>query len=170
MKRRYSGWRFRFRGFQSEAMRRLGKSPEDGKLEFGDIVICCSIIGLLNLDILPESVPYREPIMIIATSLIVLLGMVLKFRRLSPRSCWKRALSATGALALFWSIIPWILYRAGDVDIDLQLATEISISSLFMWLVFGGCALRYRYIRRRSRQEIALMRMRQKRQRRELYL
>ena len=72
MKRRYSGWRFRFRGFQSEAMRRLGKSPEDGKLEFGDIVICCSIIGLLNLDILPESVPYREPIMIIATSLIVL--------------------------------------------------------------------------------------------------
>ena len=57
MKRRYSVWRLRLGGYRSEAMRRLGKTPDEGKLQLGDIVICCSLLGLLNIDILPESVP-----------------------------------------------------------------------------------------------------------------
>ena len=109
MKRRYSVWRLRFGGYRSEAMRRLGKSPDEGKLQFGDIVICCSLLGLLNIDILPESVPYGESIMLVATSLVVLLGIFINLRRMAPRPCWGKAMWATGMIALFWSVLPWVL-------------------------------------------------------------
>ena len=170
MKKRYSIWRLRFGGAQSKAMRRLGKSPDDGKLELADVVMCCALIVPLCGESLFDSMAYGKSIMLIATSLVVLVGMVLKFRRLSPRSCWSRASWATILLALLWSILPWVLHFAEDSDISVELATQMSISSLFMWVVAIGCILRYRYIRRRSQQEIAMMRMREKRRRREQYL
>ena len=40
LKNRYSFWRFRWGGYRSKAMRRLGKTPDEGKLQLGDIVIC----------------------------------------------------------------------------------------------------------------------------------
>ena len=170
MKRRYSVWRLRLGGYRSEAMRRLGKTSDEGKLQLGDIVICCSLLGLLNIDILPESVPYRESIMLIVTSLVVLLGFFLNLRRMAPRPCWGKAMWATGMIALLWSVLPWVLLYGGDIeDMNSQLAVQLSLSSLFMWLVFGGCALRYRYIRRRSQQEIAFMRMRERRRKQIVY-
>ena len=73
-------------------------------------------------------------------------------------------------IALLWSVLPWVLLYGGDIeDMNSQLALQISLSSLFMWLVFGGCALRYRYIRRRSEQEIAFLRMREKRRKQIVY-
>lgn len=170
MKRRYSVWRLRLGGYRSEAMRRLGKTPDEGKLQLGDIVICCSLLGLLNIDILPESVPYGESIMLIATSLVVLLGIFINLRRMAPRPCWGKAMWATGMIALFWSVLPWVLLGGDNVkDMTPQLALQLSLSSLFMWLVFGVCALRYRYIRRRSEQEIAFMRMRERRRKQIVY-
>jgi hypothetical protein len=77
---------------------------------------------------------------------------------------------ATGMIALLWSVLPWLLLYGGDVeDMTTPLATQLSLSSLFMWLVFCGCVLRYRYIRRRSEQEIAFMRMREKRRKQIVY-
>ena len=170
MKRRYSIWRISFGGAQSKAMRRLGKSPEDGRLELADVVMCCALLVPLCGDSLFDKVVYGKSLMLIATSLVVLVGMVLKFRRLSPRTCWGRASWATILLAMLWSLLPWLLHYVGDMDISVELATQMSISSLFMWVVAIGCMLRYRYIRRRSQQEIAMMRMREKRRRREQYL
>lgn len=170
MKRRYSIWRIRFGGAQSKAMRRLGKSPEDGRLELADVVMCCALLVPLCGDSLFDKVVYGKSLMLIATSLVVLVGMVLKFRRLSPRTCWGRASWASILLALLWSILPWVLLFSEDKDISAELAMQLSLSSLFMWAVALGCILRYRYIRRRSQQEIAMMRMREKRRRREQYL
>ncbi|MBO5890940.1 MAG: hypothetical protein J6Q28_05900, partial [Alistipes sp.] len=63
-----------------------------------------------------------------------------------------------------------VLLYGGDIeDMNSQLALQLSLSSLIMWLVFGVCALRYRYIRRRSEQEIALMRMRERRRKQIVY-
>lgn len=169
MKRRYSIWRFRYGGRQSEAMRRLGKSPDDGKLEFADVVMCCALIVPLCCGSLFDALPYGKSIMLIVTSLVVLLGMVLKFRRLSPRSCWSRASWASILLALLWSILPWVLHFSEGKDISAELAMQMSLSSLFMWAVALGCILRYRYIRRRSKQEIALMRMRERRRKQIVY-
>lgn len=170
MKRRYSVWRLRLGGYRSKVMRRLGKSPDEGKLQLGDIVICCSLLGLLNIDILPESVPYGESIMLVATSLVVLLGIFINLRRMAPRPCWGKAMWATGMIALFWSVLPWVLLSGDNIEgMTPQLALQLSLSSLFMWLIFGGCALRYRYIRRRSEQEIALMRMRERRRKQIVY-
>ena len=49
--------------------------------------------------------------------------------------------------------------KAGELSVVLQ----ISIASLAMWLVCLGCVLQHRYIRRRSLEEIAMIRMRAKR-------
>jgi hypothetical protein len=108
--------------------------------------------------------------MLIVTSLVVLLGFFLNLRRMAPRPCWGKAMWATGMIALLWSVLPWVLLYGGDIeDMNPQLVLQLSLSSLFMWLVFGGCALRYRYIRRRSQQEIAFMRMRERRRKQIVY-
>ncbi|MBR4951566.1 MAG: hypothetical protein IKY56_01065 [Alistipes sp.] len=166
MKNRFSIFKHRYRLVESQAMRRLGKkSPDDGKLEFADILICFSILGLLNIDLLPESVPYREHILIFASVAIVALGAFLKFRRLAPRSCWTKASWAAFMVAVACSALPWILYAVGEDSMSMTLATHISLFSILLWLIFAGCFMRLRYIRRRSREEIAMMRLREKRRR-----
>ena len=171
MKNRFSIYKHRYRLIESQAMRRLGKkSPDDGKLEFADILICISIFGLLKLDLLPESVPYREHIMILASVAVAALGAFLKFRRLAPRPCWTKASWAAFMVALVCSALPWILYAIGEESMTLNLATQISLFSIVVWLVFVGCFMRLRYIRRRSREEIAMMHMRDKRRRKAQYL
>lgn len=171
MKNRLSVFKHRYRLVESQAMRRLGKkSPDDGKLEFADILICSSILGLLNLDLLPESVPYREQIMILASVTIVALGTFLKFRRLAPRSCWTKASWAAFFVAVACSALPWILYALGEESMVRELAIHISLFSIVVWLVFAGCFMRLRYIRRRSREEIAMMRLREKRRSKIQYL
>ena len=166
MKNRFSIFKHRYRLVESQAMRRLGKkSPDDGKLEFADILICSPILGLLNIDLLPESVPYREHILIFASVAIVALGAFLKFRRLAPRSCWTKASWAAFMVAVACSALPWILYAVGEDSMSMTLATHISLFSILLWLIFAGCFMRLRYIRRRSREEIAMMRLREKRRR-----
>ncbi len=158
MKRRYSILRYRFRGFESKAMRRLGKSPDDGKMTAGDWVIVVATLVLLNFDDIPESIPYNEEIAYIAGALLFFLGIFLKYRRLAPRPCWSRATWATMLVAAIWSGLPWILYASGDMTFEE--AGYVSLCSIVMWIASLGCWLRLRYIRRRSRETIALMRMR----------
>ena len=166
MKNRFSIFKHRYRLIESQAMRRLGKkSPNDGKVEFADILICISIFGLLKFDLLPESVPYHEHIMILASVAVAALGAFLKLRRLAPRPCWTKASWAAFMVALVCSALPWILYAIGEESMSMTLATHISLFSILLWLTFAGCFMRLRYIRRRSREEIAMMRLREKRRR-----
>ena len=164
MKRRYSMGRYRFRGFMSKSMRRLGKSPDDGKMTAGDwVVVVATIVAMFGTEDITESIPYNEEIAYIAGSLLFFLGIFLKYRRLAPRPCWSRATWATMLVAAIWSGLPWILYMSGDMTIED--ARYISLCSLVMWIACLGCWLRLRYIRRRSREAIALMRMRANRRR-----
>ena len=166
MKNRFSIFKHRYHLIESQAKRRLGqKSPDEGKLEIADILIWISIFGLLKFDLLPESVPYREHIMIFASLVVVTLGAFLKFRHLAPRTCWSRASWAAFMVSVVCSALPWILYAVGEESMTLSLATQISLFSIIVWLVFVGCFMRLRYIRRRSREEIAMMRLREKRRR-----
>lgn len=161
LKNRYSTWRFRWGGYRSKAMRRLGKDPNERKLTKADIIIALGVILLTNFDIIPSSVPYYKELEIILGAVIVLVGAAINLRRRPPRRCWTNATIGTAMLAGFWSLAPWILYAVDEISFEL--ACNLSLLSAFMWLVSLGCFLRLRYIRRRSRQEIALMRLRNKR-------
>ena len=161
VKNRYSVWRLRWGGYRSKAMRRLGKDPNERKLTKGDIIIAIGVLVFANFDIVPSSVPHYKELEIILGSVIVLAGAAINLHRRPPRRYWTHFTIATAMIAGFWSAAPWILYAVDDICFEL--ARNLSLLSSLMWLVSLGSFLRLRYIRRRSRQTIALMRLRRKR-------
>lgn len=165
MKNRYSIWRFRYDPFESKAMRRLRKSGGGNKLNVGDIFIAASVIMLYSFDIFPEGIPLPVWAQMLVALFTLLVGLMLSFRRLAPRTCWSRAAWASGLWAAAMTILPFALYYSGEIS-DVRLVYMVVAVAAVVWLVCLGCVLRYRYIRRRSRTEIAIMRMRLKRQRR----
>lgn len=161
VKNRYSVWRLRWGGYRSKAMRRLGKDPNERKLTKGDIIIAIGAIVFAKFDIVPSSVPNYKELEIILGAVIVLAGAAINLHRRPPRRYWTHFTIATAMIAGFWSAAPWILYAVDDICFEL--ARNLSLLSSLMWLVSLGSFLRLRYIRRRSRQTIALMRLRRKR-------
>lgn len=161
VKNRYSVWRLRWGGYRSKAMRRLGKDPNERKLTKGDIIIAIGVLVFANFDIVPSSVPNYKELEIILSAVIVLAGAAINLHRRPPRRYWTHFTIATAMIAGFWSAVPWILYAVDDICFEL--ARNLSLLSSLMWLVSLGSFLRLRYIRRRSRQTIALMRLRRKR-------
>ena len=168
LKNRYSFWRFRWGGYRSKAMRRLGKDPNERKLTKGDVIIAIGVLALANFDIIPSSVPYYKELEIILGAVIVLVGAAINLHRRPPRRYWTHFTIATAMIAVFWSAAPWILYAIDEICFEL--ARNLSLLSLLMWLVSLGSLLRLRYVRRRSQREIALMRLRNKRLRKAEYI
>lgn len=162
------GARLSFGSIERLAQRRLGKSPDDGKLKLGDFIIIGATIGLLNFDLIPESIPCRELIMVVVAVAFMSLGLFLKYRRLAPRTRWRNAMYATGMIASAWSLLPWIFYFVGKAE-NRDVVLQLFIASFAMWVVYLSCVLRHKYIRRRSQQEIAMMRMRDKRRKLNVY-
>ena len=168
MKSRYSFGKIRFGRIEKLANRRLGKSPDEGKLKLADIVMFIATCLLFGINYIPESVQYNREIEILIAIGIFCIGIFLASYRMAPRPCWTKASAATGTIAVVWSVLPWILLWADEVDVEF--AQNMTICSAIMWLAFICCFLRLRYIRRRSREEIAMMRLREKRRRKAQYL
>lgn len=168
MKSRYSFYKIRFGRIEKLVNRRLGKSPDEGKLKLADVVMFVSTCLLFGINYIPDSVPYNREIEILIAVGLFCIGLVLNHRRRAPRPCWAKASAATGTIAVVWSVLPWILFWADEVDVEF--ARNLTICSSIMWAIFLGCFLRLRYIRRRSREEIAMMRLREKRRRKAQYL
>ena len=163
------GARLTFDSIERLSKRRLGKSPDDGKMSVGTLIIVGATIALVNFDFLPAGFPCRELITVALSVAFMGLGLYLEYRRLAPRTRWRKAMYATGMIASAWSLLPWIFYFMGEVA-DKSVVLQLFIASFAMWGICLGCVLRHRYIRRRSQQEIAFMRMREKRRRREMIM
>ena len=168
MKSRYSFGKIRFGKIEKLVNRSLGKSPDEGKLKLADIVMFIATCLLFGINYIPESVQYNREIEILIAIGIFCIGIFLASYRMAPRPCWAKASAATGTIAVVWSVLPWILLWADEVDVEF--AQNLTICSSIMWVIFLGCFLRLRYIRRRSREEIAMMRLREKRRRKTQYL
>ena len=170
MKNRYSLYKIRFGSIEKMANRRLGKSPDERKIGLSEFIICLAMAAFVNYDRLPETLPHRELVAAGVPTLIMLVGLAVGYYRKPPRSCWHKATYATGMLAMAWSVAPWIIYLVNGENFSLNAAIEVSLGSLVVWAITLGCYLRFRYIRRRSREEIAMMRLREKRHRKAQYL
>ena len=168
MKNKYSFYKIRFGRIEKLANRRLGKSPDEGKLKLADVVMFASTCLLFGVNYIPDSVQYNREIEILIAIGIFCIGIFLSYYRSAPRPCWTKASAATGVIAATWSILPWILYWMDEVDVEF--AQNLTICSSIMWVISLGCFLRLRYIRRRSREEIAMMRLREKRRRKAQHL
>lgn len=162
LKNRYSLWRFRGNLFESRAMRRLRRSGGGDKFSVGDVFIAASVLMLFSFDIFPEGIPFPEWVQMLAALVALIVGLILNYRRLAPRTCWSRAAWASGLWAAAMTILPFVLYWTGEIP-EIEMAYMVVAVAVVVWFVCLGCVLRLRYVRRRSRTEIALMRMRRKR-------
>lgn len=167
MKRRYSVWCFRYnRLFMTKAQRRLGKDPSDGKLRWSDGLIVAGAIMLAKLDLTPEAEPYHELVQMIVSVALMWTGIHVNYFRRAPRPRYAGLTWAMGLYALFWSVIPFLVYWFDDESsIEWETVKLISLTSLVAWtiaFVYLGCWIA---VRRRSRREIAMLRMRNKRRR-----
>lgn len=163
IKNRY-GWHLRFPTYRSKAMRRLGKDPNEFNMGLGEWIIVAGVL-LFNFDVIPESVPYHEELSYIVLAIFLLAGGCIILSKKTPRRRWTNASWATGVFAFVLTVAPWILYSIGEFST--AEAINMNIIAGVIWLIFIACLLRLLYIRRRSKQTIALLRMRQKRRRTE---
>lgn len=168
MRSRFSIWRFNYRDIARKANRRLGKSPDEGKFRLADLFFLAAFF-MMSFDVPLDKVEFlagvehTKELQLIVAVILYIFGLFLLYRRMAPRPCWTKASWATSLTAVVWTVLPWILFWTDDFDFET--ARNISVMSVLMWAIFLGCLLRLRYIRRRSRETIALMRMRNKRQR-----
>ena len=167
MKRRYSMWRLRFNPFQTKAQRRLGKDMGDGKLQWSDMFFAVGVLVLLKPNLLPEHIPYRELLQLLAGMALMFVGIFLVNFRRAPLPRYGASSWSVFLLSIAWSVAPFVFYWVSDSAPDLETIKLLSLSSAIGWLIFLvllGC---YYYIRRRSRIEIERLRLMSKRRRRE---
>ena len=163
-------WRLRYnRLFMTKAQRRLGKDASDGKLKWSDGLIIAGTIMLVRFDLIPESVPYHELVQVLVSVVLMWTGIHVNYFRRAPRPRYAGLTWAMGLYALLWSVIPFLVYWFDDeFSTEWETVKLVSLASLIGWamtFVYFGCWIA---VRRRSRREIAMLRMRNKRRRREV--
>lgn len=164
MKSRVSFGKLSFREIERKANRRLGKDPNEGKMKVADWLVMLVLFLLIKVDIIPESVPYGEWLGLSLAIVVLFVLFFFKFRRQAPRTCWRNTSWATAMWATITTIVPLALYWLDEIT-DVEVLCMALTLSAVLWLACLGSLLRLRYIRRRSRQEIAMMRLREKRRR-----
>lgn len=168
---RYSLFKRRYNLVGSAARRRLGKSPDEGRLKLSSVLIMVATLALMSFDSIVAKIdlPYVEWLFSALCFGVFVLSIYLEFRRRAPRPCWEKATWASSTIAVVWTLFPWFIYWLGETE-DMVLVRNFSIASAVMWIVCLGCYLRLRFVRRRSREEIARMHLREKRRRKLEYL
>ena len=162
-------WCLRYnRLFMTKAQRRLGKDPSDGKLKWSDGLIVAGTIMLVRFDLIPESVPYHELVQVLVSVVLMWTGIHINYFRRAPRPRYAGLTWAMGLYAMLWSVMPFLVYWFDDeFSTEWEMVKLISLASLIGWamtFVYFGCWIA---VRRRSRREIAMLRMRNKRRRKE---
>ncbi|MBR5206837.1 MAG: hypothetical protein IKW52_06685 [Alistipes sp.] len=166
IKNRYSIWNLRFVAW-NKAQQRLKRRNKGFKLSFSDILISVSGLLLVNADGAVANLARKGVEWQIAAEWTLLaiffLGLFLKFRRKAPRPCWTRMSWGLSMMAVACTVIAYVLWWTGDFTIEEAQVMELCCSPLYVAAL--ASILRLRYIRRRSRAEIAMMRMRRSRRR-----
>lgn len=162
MSRKFNIFRIRYSGIERMASRRLGKSPDEGRLKIGDVFVFLGSTMLLTCYI-PSSVKYNVELNVGVALLLLLVGGFLNFRRLAPRPCWQRAMRTGAIMSVLWPAVTWICYWCDSIDYNQ--AVVISFGTA-VWLLIAIVALfRWRYIRRRSQETIIRLQLERKRRR-----
>ena len=166
IKNRYSTWNLRFVTL-NKAQQRLRRREQKFKLSISDILITVSAILLVNADGAVANLARKGVEWQVAAILVLLalfsLGLFLKFRRKAPRPCWTRVSWGLSVMAVVCTVIAYVLWWTGDFTAEEAQVMQLCCSPLYV-AAFASI-LRLRYIRRRSRAEIALLRMRRARRR-----
>ena len=164
LKNRYGIWHLRLDNL-GEARRRLNKRERGWKLSLSDALITLSAIFLVNGDgpimkLADRGVEWQIAA-ILALITLFGIGLILKFRRKAPRPCWTRMAWGTSMMAVGCTIVAYAMWWCDEFTLEQAHVMALCCSPLYVLAIVS--IVRLRYIRRRSRAEIAVMRMRRAR-------
>ena len=166
IKNRYSIWHLRLDNL-SKSRRRLGKKEQGWNISFSDVLITVSALLIVNADGPISILMDRGVVWQVATEWILLalfsIGLFLKFRRKAPRPCWTRMSWGLSMMAVGCTAIAYVMWWCDEFTLEQAHIMALSCAPVYVAAI--ASILRLRYIRRRSRAEIAMMRMRRSRRR-----
>jgi hypothetical protein len=166
IKNRYSIWHLRLDNL-SESRRRLGKKEQGWNISFSDVLITVSALLIVNADGPISILMDRGVVWQVATEWILLalfsIGLFLKFRHRAPRPCWTRMSWGLSMMAVGCTIVAYAMWWLDEFTLEQAHIMALSCAPVYVAAI--ASILRLRYIRRRSRAEIAMMRMRRSRRR-----
>ena len=165
MRSRFNLFRFRYNNIERMAKRRLGKQPDEKKLNVASILTFLGGMLLCDCFFVEDIIVSVEVDAAIAFVLLTF-GAFLNLRRLAPRPCWWRTMRTGFVGGALWTLTTWVCYFADALT--LNQALMLSIEAVIFFVIAIIALFRWRYIRCRSQATIALMRMRRRRQRSEV--
>ena len=139
------------------ANRKNGLGTRVGKFRWGDVVTFISFAILTQQDKFPESFPV-EYIYLISAGIFVI-AEILYFWKQAPRPKWTKLSLGLGIGAFCWTLIPFIVTLCEDPTTrEWDQALIASSFSIIMWLMVAYTTFKLRQVRRRSAEQIWLLR------------
>ena len=127
------------------------------KFNLGDIFTFISFAVLTQQDKFPESFPAEY--IYIASAAIFVVGQIVYFRKQAPRPKWTKISWGLGIGAFCWTLIPFIITLCEDPAArEWDQALIASSLSITMWLMVAYTTFKLRQVKRRSAEQIWLMR------------
>lgn len=167
IKNRYTTWNLRLVTLNKAQQRLRRRKEYNFKLSLSDILMSISAILLIDADSVIANFAREGVVWQVAAEWTLLalffLGLFLKFRHRAPRPCWTRLSWGLSMMAVACTVIAYVLYWSEDFTLQESHVMALCCAPLYIAVIVS--ILRLRYIRRCSRAEIALMRMRRSRRR-----
>ena len=148
----------RFFGWGNKGHKLSTPTPDDGKLQWADILLFIAATMVIRADKfnwIPDF-PYKMEVITSLAIILIFASFYNYYHKLCPMSRWSRSTWATGMMAAVWSITPLLLYVTGVSD-DWQKMCQYSAWSAVMWVAFLFCLYKLWRVRKMVRAEIAMI-------------
>ncbi|MBQ6869016.1 MAG: hypothetical protein IJO17_00980 [Alistipes sp.] len=158
--------RARFFGWGNKGRKLSTPTPDDGKLQWADILLFIAATMIICADKfnwIPDF-PYKEVVITSIAIVLIIYSIYSNFHNLCPMSRWGRLSWATGMIAITWSLVPLICYATG-LSQNWERMWHISAWSAVMWVCFLLCVYNLWRVKRRTRAEIAMIEWRSRNRR-----
>ena len=150
--------RARFFGWGNKGRKLSTPTPDDGKLQWADILLFIAATMIIRADKfnwIPDF-PYKMEVITSLAIILIFASFYNYYHKLCPMSRWGRASWATGMMAAMWAIIPLLVYAIGESD-DWQTMCYYSAWSSVMWVIFLFCLYKFWRVKRRTRAAVAMI-------------
>ena len=150
--------RARFFGWGDKGRKLSTPTPDDGKLQWADILLFIAATMIIRADKfnwIPDF-PYKMEVITSLAIILIFASFYNYYHKLCPMSRWGRASWATGMMAAMWAIIPLLVYAIGESD-DWQTMCYYSAWSSVMWVIFLFCLYKFWRVKRRTRAAVAMI-------------
>ena len=150
--------RARFFGWGNKGRKLSTPTPDDGKLQWADILLFIAATMIIRADKfnwIPDF-PYKMEVITSLAIILIFASFYNYYHKLCPMSRWSRSSWASGMIAVTWAATPMILYLTG-ISSNWERMWHISAWSSVMWVTFLFCLYKFWRVKRRTRAAVAMI-------------